>query len=125
MLISKLEIPARWKLRLLRHFWREDYFNDLLKRLETNADIDPTVVEVDKRIFLDLLKKDPSTIIAGRSIGEILKRFDTKMKDPRTASKGKKVSKIIRSFLKIKCPINNASKELNKFFKKNKIKPCC
>jgi len=121
LLISKLDIPKRWKLRLSRHFWREDYFNDLLKRLETNADIDPTEVEVDKKKFLDLLKKNSSTIIAGRSIGEILKRFDTKMKDPRTASKGKKVSKIIRSFLKIKCPINNAAKELNKFFKKNKI----
>ena len=116
-----MEIPSRWKLRLLRHFWREDYFNDLLKRLETNADIDPTEVEVDKKKFLNLLKKDPSTIIAGRSIGEILKRFDTKIKDPRKASKGKKVSKIIRSFLKIKCPINDAAKELNKFFKKNKI----
>ena len=121
LLISKLEIPSRWKLRLLRHFWREDYFNDLLKRLETNADIDPTEVEVDKKKFLNLLKKDPSTIIAGRSIGEILKRFDTKIKDPRKASKGKKVSKIIRSFLKIKCPINDAAKKLNKFFKKNKI----
>ena len=121
LLISKLEIPARWKLRLLRHFWRDEYFNDLLKRLETNADIDPTVVEVDKKKFLDLLKQDSKTMIAGRTIGEILKRFDTKMKDPRTASKGKKVSKIIRSFLKIKCPINNAAKELNKFFKKNKI----
>ena len=121
LLISKLEIPARWKLRLLRHFWRDEYFNDLLKRLETNADIDPTEVAVDKKKYLDLLKQDPSTIIAGRSIGEILKRFDTKIKDPRTASKGKKVSKIIRSFLKIKCPINNAAKELNKFFKKNKI----
>jgi ATP phosphoribosyltransferase regulatory subunit len=121
LLISKLEIPARWKLRLLRHFWRDEYFNDLLKRLETNADIDPTVVEVDKKKYLDLLKQDSKTMIAGRTIGEILKRFDTKMKDPRTASKGKKVSKIIRSFLKIKCPINNAAKELNKFFKKNKI----
>ena len=121
LLISKLEIPSRWKLRLLRHFWREDYFNDLLKRLETNADIDPTEVAVDKKKFLNLLKKDPSTIIAGRSIGEILKRFDTKIKDPRKASKGKKVSKIIRSFLKIKCPINDAAKKLNKFFKKNKI----
>jgi ATP phosphoribosyltransferase regulatory subunit len=121
LLISKLEIPSRWKLRLLRHFWREDYFNELLKRLETNADIDPIEVEVDKKKFLNLLKKDPSTIIAGRSIGEILKRFDTKIKDPRKASKGKKVSKIIRSFLKIKCPINDAAKKLNKFFKKNKI----
>jgi len=121
LLISKLEIPARWKLRLSRHFWRDEYFNDLLKRLETNADIDPTVVEVDKKKFLNLTKQDPTTIIAGRSIGEILKRFDTKIKDPRTASKGKKVSKIIRSFLKIKCPINNAAKELNRFFKNNKI----
>ena len=60
-------------------------------------------------------------MIAGRSIGEILKRFDTKIKDPRRASQGKKVSKIIKSFLKIKCPINNAASELNKFFKKNKI----
>jgi ATP phosphoribosyltransferase regulatory subunit len=121
LLISKLEIPVRWKLRLLRHFWRDEYFNDLLKRLETNADIDLTVVEVDKKKYLDLLKQDPSTMIAGRSIGEILKRFDTKIKDPRTASKGKKVSKIIRSFLKIKCPINNAAKELNRFFRNNKI----
>ena len=31
------------------------------------------------------------------------------------------VSKIIRGFLKIKCPINKAAQELNKFFKKNKI----
>ena len=29
--------------------------------------------------------------------------------------------KIIKEFLKIKCPINKAASELNKFFKKNKI----
>jgi len=121
LLISKLDIPKRWKLRLSRHFWRNDYFNDLLKRLETNADIDPTEVEVDKKKFLNLIKKDQSTIIAGRSISEILKRFDTKIKDPRRANEGKKVSAIIKSFLKIKCPINIAAQELNKFFKKNKI----
>ena len=32
-----------------RHFWRENYFNDLLKRLETNSDVDPTIVEIDKK----------------------------------------------------------------------------
>ena len=37
LLISKLDIPKRWKLRLSRHFWQEKYFNDLLKRLETNS----------------------------------------------------------------------------------------
>ncbi len=121
LLISKLDIPKRWKLRLSRHFWREDYFNDLLKRLETNSDVDPTVVEIDKKRFFRMLKEDQSTIIANRTINEILSRFDKKIKDPRRPSKGKNISKIIKEFLKIKCPINNAAKVLNKFFKKYKI----
>jgi len=121
LLISKLDIPKRWKLRLSRHFWREEYFNDLLKRLETNSDVDPTIVEIDKKRYLKMLKEDLSNIVAGRTINEILKRFDQKIKDPRRASKGKNVSKIIKDFLKIKCPINKAAIELNKFFKKNRI----
>mgnify|MGYP001270892070 FL=1 len=121
LLISKLDIPKRWKLRLSRHFWREEYFNDLLKRLETNSDVDPTIVEIDKKRYVKMLKEDLSNIVAGRTINEILKRFDQKIKDPRRASKGKNVSKIIKDFLKIKCPINKAAIELNKFFKKNRI----
>ena len=121
LLISKLDIPKRWKLRLSRHFWREDYFNDLLKRLETNSDVDPTIVEIDKKRYFRMLKNDQSTIIANRTIGEILSRFDKKIKDPRRPSKGRNISKIIKEFLKIKCPINNAAKVLNKFFKKYKI----
>jgi len=121
LLISKLDIPKRWKLRLSRHFWREKYFNDLLKRLETNSDVDPTIVEIDKIRYLEMLKEDSSKVIAGRSINEILKRFDNKIRDPRGTKKGKNVSKIIKDFLKIKCPINKTASELNKFFKKNKI----
>jgi len=121
LLISKLDIPKRWKLRLSRHFWREKYFNDLLKRLETNSDVDPTIVEIDKKRYFKMLKEDLSKVIAGRSINEILKRFDNKIRDPRGAKKGENVSKIIKDFLKIKCPINKAANELNKFFKKNKI----
>jgi len=121
LLISKLDIPKRWKLRLSRHFWQEKYFNDLLKRLETNSDVDPTIVEIDKKRYVKMLKENLSTMVAGRSIDEILKRFNKKIKDPRRASKGKNVSKVIKDFLKIKCPIKKAAEELNKFFKKNKI----
>ena len=121
LLISQLNIPKRWKLRLIRHFWREKYFNDLLKRLETNSDVDPTIVEIDKKRYFKMLKEDLSKFIAGRSINEILKRFDNKIRDPRGATKGKNVSQIIKNFLKIKCPINKAATELNKFFKINKI----
>jgi len=121
LLVSKLDIPKRWKLRLYRHFWREDYFNDLLKRLETNSDVDPTIVDIDKKRYLKMLKEDKSLIIAGRSIEDILGRFDNKIKDPRRPSKGRNVSKIIKEFLKIKCPINKAAQVLNKFFKKYHI----
>jgi ATP phosphoribosyltransferase regulatory subunit len=121
LLISKLDIPKRWKLRLSRHFWREKYFNDLLKRLETNSDVDPTIVEIDKKRYFKMLKENLAKVVAGRSINEILKRFDNKIKDPRGASKGKNVSQIIKEFLKIKCPINEAANQLNKFFKNNKI----
>jgi ATP phosphoribosyltransferase regulatory subunit len=121
LLISKLDIPKRWKLRLSRHFWREKYFNDLLKRLEINSDVDPTIVEVDKKRYLKMLKGNQQIVVAGRSIEEILKRFDNKIKDPRRTKRGKNASKIIKNFLKINCPIDKAAVRLNFFFKKNKI----
>ena len=121
LLISKLDIPKRWKLRLSRHFWRDKYFNDLLKRLETNSDVDPTIVEIDKKRYQKMLKNKQENIVAGRSIAEILKRFNNKIKDPRRAIRGKKASKIIKDFLNINCPINKTAKKLNSFFKKNKI----
>ena len=121
LLLNKLDIPKRWRLRLQRHFWRENYFNELLKRLETNSDVDPTIVEIDKKRFQQMLKEDQSKLIACRTVNEILTRFNNKIKDPRRPKKGRNVSKIIKEFLKIKCPINHAANKLNLFFKKYKI----
>ena len=118
LLIKKLDIPKRWKLRLSRHFWREDYFNDLLKRLETNSDVDPVVVEVDKKRYLKMQQENQQTVVAERSIQEILTRFKDKIKDPRKANSGKKISKIIKEFLKINCPISEAAENLNFFLKR-------
>ena len=121
LLLNKLDIPKRWRLRLQRHFWREKYFNDLLKRLETNSDVDPTVVEIDKKRYKKMLNENQSKIISGRTVEEILQRFDNKIKDPRRTKKGRNVSKIIKEFLNINCPIDKAAIKLNNFFKKNKI----
>ena len=121
LLLNKLDIPKRWRLRLQRHFWRESYFNDLLKRLEKNSDVDPTIVEIDKKRYQQMLKQDQLKMIAGRSVNEILERFNNKIKDPRRAKKGRNVVKIIKEFLKINCSINQAANKLNLFFKKYKI----
>ena len=121
LLLDKLKLPKRWKLRLSRHFWREKYFESLLKRLETNSDIDLLRVEVDKKRFNKMKLENQDQTIGGRKISEILNRFKNKIKDPRKFSEGKKTALIIREYLKISCPINLVRKKLNSFFFKHKI----
>ena len=121
-LINALDMPERWKLRLIRHFWRPSYFEELLKRLEKNTDIDAVTFETDKERFYEMKKMNQDKVVAGRSIAEILKRFDKKIKDPRSFSDGKKIVKIIKSFLKINCKLSQLDEKLLDFAKKNNLK---
>ena len=120
-LVNSLEMPERWKLRLIRHFWRPKYFDELLKRLEKNSDIDSVEFDTDKKRFYEMKEMGQNKLIAGRSISEILKRFEKKIKDPRSFKGRKKVVKIIKSFLKISCKLTNIEKTLLKFVKKNNL----
>ncbi len=120
-LVNSLEMPERWKLRLIRHFWRPKYFDELLKRLEKNSDIDSVEFDTDKRRFYEMKEMGQNKLIAGRSISEILKRFEKKIKDPRSFKGRKKVVKIIKSFLKISCKLPNIEKTLLTFVKKNNL----
>ncbi len=120
-LIDSLKIPDRWKMRLKRHFWKPRYFEDLLNRLETNSDVDPTAVDLDKKKFFEMKNLDQNNEIANRKVSEILSRFDRKIKDPRSFSENKKIVKIIREFLKINCSIGKIEKTLKNFARKNKL----
>ena len=121
-LIDSLDMPERWKLRLIRHFWRPKYFEELLKRLEKNSDIDSITFDTDKKRFYEMKQMEQDKVLAGRSISEILKRFDKKIKDPRSFNEGKKIVMIIRSFLKISCKLSKLDKKLSDFAKKNNLK---
>ena len=120
-LINALDMPERWKLRLIRHFWRPSYFEELLKRLEKNTDIDAITFDSDKKRFYEMKKMNRDKVIAGRSVLEILNRFDKKIKDPRSFTDGKRIVKIIKSFLKINCKISKLDEKLLKFAKKNDL----
>ena len=120
-LINALDMPERWKLRLIRHFWRPSYFEELLKRLEKNTDIDAITFDSDKKRFYEMKKMNKDKVIAGRSVLEILNRFDKKIKDPRSFTDGKRIVKIIKSFLKINCKISKLDEKLLKFAKKNDL----
>ena len=121
-LIYSLDMPERWKLRLIRHFWRPKYFEELLKRLEKNTDIDGVSFDTDKKRFYEMKKMNQDKTVAGRSISKILKRFDRKIKDPRSFSDGQQIVKIIRSFLKINCKLSKLNEKLSNFRKKNNLK---
>ena len=121
-LINALDMPERWKLRFIRHFWRPNYFEELLKRLEKDTDIDAVTFDTDKERFYEMKKMGQDKEVAGRSISEILKRFDKKMKDPRSFSDGKKIVRIIRSFLIINCKLSQLDEKLLDFAKKNNLK---
>ena len=120
-LIESLKIPERWKMRLKRHFWRPKYFEDLLNRLETNSDVDPAAVDVDKKKFSRMQNLNQNDEIANRKVSEILYRFDRKIKDPRSFVENKKIVKIIREFLKINCSIGKLETTLKSFIAKNKL----
>ncbi len=120
-LIDRLSLALRWKDRIKRHFCREVYFNELLRKLSSNSDINFAMVEKDKKIAEKLREQNPNTLYSGRTLKDILERFDLKnYKEPRSKADKKSV-RIIRDYLKISCPIDKAPETLNKFFKKNKL----
>ena len=120
-LVDSLKLPLRWRLRLKRHLWRPEYFNELILRLYTNSDIQKNVFELDKKLYLKMKKLKPTKMIAGRKISEILNRFQKKIKEPRSNIDGKRVVRIIKEFLKINCSFKNAKNELKKFETKNNL----
>ncbi len=120
VLVDKLDLAFRWKDRIKRHFCRQVYFNQLLKNLSSNS-TDHTIVKKDKKIADKFRNNNKNIFYSGRSVKDILERFDLKnYKEPRTATDKKSV-KIIKDYLKISCPIDKAPNKLNNFFKKNKL----
>ena len=89
--------------------------------MKKNTDIDPVTFDADKKRFYEMKKLNQDKVIAGRSISEILKRFDKKIKDPRSFDDGKKIVKIIKSFLKINCKLSELDKKLLNFAEKNNL----
>jgi ATP phosphoribosyltransferase regulatory subunit len=118
ILIETLDLPERWKLRLIRHFPRKVYFDDLLKRLETNYDLDKETIEVDTKRLEYLNKMNQNDLIGGRTIEDIVKRFKKKIKDPRDNFRGKSNVKIIRDYLTINVPIEQVEQSIFSFFNK-------
>jgi len=65
---------------------------------------------------------DGNKIIGGRTVTEIIERFEKKIKDPRDNFNGSRSVKIIKDFLKIKIPLKKSAGAIKKFIEINDLK---
>ena len=113
------DLNERWASRLYKNF-NNEYFNELLLRLETSNDLDEQVIKYDTKIYKKLKSLDKNLIIGRRKVKDIISRFEKKtIFDPRKPDQGKKISRLIKNFIKISnLPLKDTEGKLIKFFKK-------
>ncbi|MES1989674.1 MAG: ATP phosphoribosyltransferase regulatory subunit [Pseudomonadota bacterium] len=122
-LVDALDIPSGWRTRLKRHFWRPDYFKELLARLSTKG----AGTRADERVGLiaalgALDEKNALTVIedvldlariapvGGRSVAEIAERFLERAADESAAPLSKETAKLIDTFLHLSLKPKDAAK---------------
>ena len=130
--ISYLELPDRWKQRLLRHFFRRSYFDTLLERISSGVGYDDQKRkdimkekfgsdDFENQNLVELLQKKESIGLGSRSIEEIAERFSKKSENIVSQNDGEMIVKIIRSFLKLNGKLEEFPEILRKFVKDSKI----
>ena len=126
LFISSLDLPKRWKQRLLRHFYRRDYFDKLLNRIsdgvgydkERKSNIIRDVFGDEKIVneeIKDILLNEDQLKTGSRTIDEIASRFNLKSESVVSSKQGKEIQKVINEFLSLNGPIQTIDEQMNKF----------
>jgi len=125
-LVDALDIPTGWRTRLKRHFWRPQYFKELVQRLaadgganersEEQAGLLAALNVLDdqsaKSVIADVLDLAKIAPVGGRSIAEIAERFLERAADRSTAPLSKEVADLIGTFLSLKLAPRDAVKSI-------------
>ena len=133
LFINSLDLPQRWKQRLLRHFYRRDYFDKLLNRIsdgvgydkERKSNIIRDVFGDDKIVneeIKDILLNEDQLKTGSRTIDEIASRFNLKSESVVSSKQGKEIQKVINKFLSLNGPIQKINDQMNKFMNDFDIK---
>lgn len=133
-LIDALDIPPQWRGRLKRHFWRPDYFRQLLKRLSNGASVagDRYLAhlgasnEKDARAalsgLLDYLGNAPSgKAMGGRTREEIVERLMEQAAEAAAIRLDARDVELIESVLNVKGPARQAISDIAKLLKKRRV----
>jgi ATP phosphoribosyltransferase regulatory subunit len=130
-LIDALDIPAQWRGRLKRHFWRPSYFRELLERLSNGAPVPGerylaslgSASEADARTaLLGLMDYLGGTPLGGRTREEIIDRLMEQAAEAAAIRLDKKAVALIERVLSVAGPARTSLVELRALMKKNRIK---
>ncbi|MCE9650172.1 MAG: ATP phosphoribosyltransferase regulatory subunit [Parvibaculum sp.] len=133
-LVDALDIPAGWRTRLKRHFWRPAYFKELVARLATNggeradersgllAALDALDEKNARSVIEDVLDLAKIAPVGGRSVAEIAERFLERAADRSAAPLSKDTAKLIDAFLALSMKPKDAAKRIRDLTKAAGIK---
>jgi ATP phosphoribosyltransferase regulatory subunit len=130
-LLDALDIPAQWRGRLKRHFWRPDYFRELLARLSNGASVPGerylahlgTADEAEARAALSgLMDYLGSAPLGGRTREEIVERLMEQAAEAAAIRLDKKSVALIERVLSVSGPAQKSIAAIRTLLKKSGVK---
>jgi ATP phosphoribosyltransferase regulatory subunit len=119
--VDALDIPAQWRGRLKRHFWRAGYFEMLLEKLSNSTPSDTqrllahlgTLEESEARPALEgLMDLFGTTSAGGRTREEIVDRLLEQAADAAAMRLDPRIANALSKLLSVSAPAEAALKEL-------------
>ena len=133
-LLDAIDIPERWRARLLAQFWRPEAFRAELRRLSTVpasaveglpadliAKLDPEAPEEAEALVQAYLDERGIEAIGARSVAEIASRLLSIAHDAQSAPLPAGIADLIESYLAISAPVRAAGARIKDLFQRNNI----
>ena len=133
-LLDAVDIPERWRQRLLAQFWRPEAFRAELKRLSTMpgsavdglpadliARLDHEAPDDAEGLVQDYLDAQGIEAIGTRTVSEIAARLLSIAHDAHSAPLPKTIAALIENYLAISAPVRAAGARIKDLFQRNDI----
>lgn len=127
-LIDALGIPPHWRTRLKRHFWRPNYFKELLERLsgERNGPVNPYVAEIaaaekPRAAAERALDAQGTAPLGGRTREEIVERLLEQAAEAAAITLDKSAVLLIERVLSVSGPARAALAKIEKLVRQARL----
>jgi len=125
-LINALDIPAGWRSRLKRHFWRPDYFHIILEEISgAKHAASPALSRVARLAAIGKLDEQQAralveetlelaniSVVGGRSIAEIAERYYEQAVNAAADPLSRETAALINHFLTLSVPPSDAARSI-------------